>query len=70
MEKGEIASKMGRLQDIADALQALSPCLFRTHDEATEERAAAMADILKTLPPNGQEALPYILSLGLDSPDP
>ena len=57
MEKGRIAPKMGRLQDIADNLQCTVAYLFRTNDEATEERSAAIADILKTLPADGQEAL-------------
>ena len=57
MEKGRIAPKMGRLQDVADNLQCTVAYLFRTNDEATEERAASIADILKTLPADGQEAL-------------
>lgn len=57
MEKGRIAPKMGRLQAIADNLQCSVAYLFRTHDEATEEWAATIADILKTLPVDGQEAL-------------
>ena len=57
MEKGRIAPKMGRLQNIADNLQCTVAYLFRTNDEATEERAASIADILKTLPADGQEAL-------------
>lgn len=57
MEKGRIAPKMGRLQDIADNLQCPVAYLFRTHDDATEERAATVADILKALPADGQEAL-------------
>lgn len=44
-------------QDIADNLQCTVAYLFRTNDEATEERSAAIADILKTLPADGQEAL-------------
>ena len=57
MEKGRIAPKMGRLQDVADNLQCTVAYLFRTNDEATDERAASIADILKTLPADGQEAL-------------
>lgn len=57
MEKGRIAPKMGRLQDLADNLQCPVGYLFRTHDDATEERAATIADILKSLPADGQEAL-------------
>ena len=57
MEKGKIAPKMGRLLDIAENLQCTVGYLFRTHEEGTEERAATIADILKTLPDDGQEAL-------------
>lgn len=57
MEKGRIAPKMGRLQDIAANLECTVGYLFRTHDDAMEERAATIADILQTLPPAGQEAL-------------
>lgn len=57
MEKGKIAPKMSRLQDIAANLQCTVGSLFRTQDEAAEERAAIIGDILKTLPPDGQEAL-------------
>lgn len=57
MEKGKIAPKMARLQGLADTLQCSVTYLFRTQNEATEERAAAITDILKSLPPEGQEAL-------------
>lgn len=57
MEKGKIAPKMGRLNDVAAHLHCTVGYLFREHDEDTEERAAMIADILKTLPPEGQEAL-------------
>jgi len=57
MEKGKIAPKMGRLQNIADNLQCTVAYLFRTNDEMTEERASTIADIIKPLPPKGQEAM-------------
>lgn len=57
MEKGKIAPKMSRLPVIANALGCRVAYLFREHDEATEERASTIADILKALPPDGQEAL-------------
>ena len=57
MEKGKIAPKMGRLVDIAQNLQCSVGYLFRAHDETTEEMAATIADILKPLPKDGQEAL-------------
>lgn len=57
MEKGRIAPKMGRLEDIATHLKCMVPFLFRRESEALQERAATIADILATLPPGGQEAL-------------
>lgn len=57
MESGKIAPKMSRLQSIADTLQCPVPYLFRFHDDQTEERAASIADMLKGLPADGQEAL-------------
>jgi predicted transcriptional regulator len=57
MEKGKIAPKMSRLPDIAMALECTVAYLFRQHDEATEEIAASIADTLKRLPREGQEAL-------------
>lgn len=57
MEKGKIAPKMGRLQDVADNLQCTVAYLFRTNDEMTDERAEIIADIIKPLPPQGQEAI-------------
>lgn len=57
MEKGKIAPKMSRLPVIANTLGCTVAYLFREHDEATEERASTIADILKALPPDGQEAL-------------
>lgn len=57
MEKGRIAPKMGRLEDIATHLACTVPFLFHRDSEALQERAAAIAEILGTLPPDGQKAL-------------
>ena len=57
MEKGKIAPKMGRLQDIADNLQCSVPYLFQSEHEFTQERAEIIADIIKPLTPKGQEAI-------------
>lgn len=57
MEKGRIAPKIGRLEDIATNLDCTVPFLFRRESEALQERAATIAEILATLPPDGQEAL-------------
>lgn len=57
MEKGAIAPKMDRLEVIAELLQCPAAYFFRRHNEATDEKAATIVDILKTLPEDGQEAL-------------
>lgn len=57
MEKGKIAPKVGRLQSIADILQCSVPYLFRSHEHHIDERAASIAEMLKGLPDEGQEAL-------------
>ena len=57
MEKGKIAPKMGRLQDIADNLQCSVPYLFHNEHEFTHERAEIIAGIIKALPPQGQELI-------------
>ncbi len=57
MEKGKIAPKMGRLQDIADNLGCTVSYLFRTPGALTEEYAANIADSIKVLSPSGQAAM-------------
>lgn len=57
MEKGHIAPKMSRLEEIAAELKCTVPFLFRTNHASLQERATTIADILATLPENGQEAL-------------
>ena len=57
MEKGKIAPKMARIQQIAAVLKCPAAYLFRKSDEITEERAAAIADLLRELPEESQEAL-------------
>lgn len=57
MEKGRIAPKMTRLDELASHLQCPVASLFRQEDEATQERAFAIAEILSTLPEAGQSAL-------------
>lgn len=57
MEKGKFAPKMSRLPHIAEALNCSITDLFRTTDKKTLDRASTIADILKPLPDEGQEAL-------------
>jgi transcriptional regulator with XRE-family HTH domain len=57
MERGIMAPKMSRLPCLAQALRCTVACLFRRHDEATEDLAASIADILRTVPPEGRQAL-------------
>ncbi len=63
MEKGRIAPKMTRLQQIAEALKCPVAYLFRTHDELTEERAATIAELMHGLPEDGQEALVDLVAM-------
>lgn len=57
IERGRMAPKMSRLDDIAKALQCPVAWLFRESDAASDENAAAIANILSGLPSNGQQAL-------------
>jgi len=57
MEIGQIAPKMSRLSAIAEHLRCSIPYLFRVDDNETNDRAAHMAEVLRFLPPNIQEAL-------------
>lgn len=57
MEKGKIAPKMSRLDDIAKNLHCSVGYLFRRHGEGTEELCATITEVLVTLPLEGQEAL-------------
>ena len=57
MEKGRIAPKMSRLENIAEILQCPVSYLVRSKDDALQERAATIADILGSLPEAGQEVM-------------
>ena len=57
MEKGRIAPKMSRLEEIASELRCTVPFLFRSDHATLQERAATIADILATVPETGQEAI-------------
>lgn len=62
MEKGKIAPKMGRLEELAAHLKCPVAYLFRSQSEAVQERAATIADILTSLPEAGQEALVNLMA--------
>lgn len=57
MEKGKFAPKMSRVPDIAQALGCSVADLFREADVKAEDRAATIAQILKPLPDEAQEAM-------------
>lgn len=57
MEKGKIAPKMTRIQDIANKLQCNPSYFFRTDDDETFENARALSEIIKPLSPEGQRNL-------------
>ncbi len=65
IEKGRIAPKMGRIQDIAQNLECSVAYLFRTEEESTSERGQIIADMIKDLPPNAQEAIIDFISASL-----
>ncbi len=60
MEKGMIAPKMGRMQEIADTLECPVVSLFITHDSTASEYALYIADRIRRFPPQTQE---YLLDL-------
>lgn len=57
MEKGHIAPKMSRLEEIAMELHCTVPFLFRRDHASLQERAATIAEILATVPETGQQAI-------------
>ena len=61
MEKGKFAPKMSRIPDIAQALGCSVADLFREADVKTEDRATTIAEILKPLPNEAQEAMVQLL---------
>lgn len=61
MEKGKIAPKMSRLDDIAHHLDCPVTYFFRHHNNIVEERAATIVDILSTVPDEGQEAIVHLV---------
>ena len=63
MEKGKIAPKMSRLPEIANALGCTVSSLFREQSTDTEERAAAIAEILGGLPAEAQDALVELVAV-------
>ena len=62
MEKGRIAPKFSRLQIFADALKCSVADLFRMPNENTNDKAAAIADIIRILPQDGQEGVVKIMA--------
>lgn len=57
IEKGRFAPRISRFRDIAGALGCSVADLFRDADEKTADRASTIAEILKPLPDEAQEAL-------------
>lgn len=62
IENGKIAPKMKRLDDIAAVLKCTVSSLFRTDFEQAHERATVIAEIISTLPEEGQDALVNLMS--------
>ena len=62
MEKGAISPKMGRLRDMADALECTVADLFREPDADAVERLASIAEAFKRLTPEKQKAVVEIVA--------
>lgn len=62
MEKGIISPKISRLPILASSLHCAVAELFRTPDETSSERAAAIEEILRALPSEQQEHVLQIMS--------
>jgi transcriptional regulator with XRE-family HTH domain len=62
MEKGSIAPKFERLQTFASALNCRVTDLFRTPDDKLEDKATAIADIIRALPSEKQALLVDIVA--------
>lgn len=61
MEQGIISPKFSRLPSLAAALGCSVPELFRAASGDAAGRASAIADLLRPLPPEGQEAIVAIV---------
>lgn len=55
MEKGKIAPKMTRLEDIAKHLQCSVAFLFQRPSDSTKERSAMIAELIEPLASREQE---------------
>lgn len=62
MEKGRFAPKMGRLPQVAKALDCSVADLFRPTDLSASDRASTITNILKPLPDAAQEALVELMA--------
>lgn len=62
MENGAISPNIARLRDIASSLQCSVADLFRESDEGVDEQAAAIAELLRQLPPESRESVFRIVS--------
>lgn len=67
MEKGKFAPKMSRMPDIAQALDCSVADLFREADVKATDRAATIAEILKPLPDEAQEAMVQLLKQAVNA---
>ncbi|MFI3271496.1 MAG: helix-turn-helix transcriptional regulator [Pseudomonadota bacterium] len=63
IEKGQMAPKMTRLQDVANHLQCPVSYLFKTDEELLSDRAKVMAHVLDDLPVEAQEMIVDAVSI-------
>lgn len=57
IERGVMAPKFSRLQDIADALQCSVSCLFKNSSPKLQERVEVLTELLEDLSTEKQEAV-------------
>lgn len=61
IEKGVVAPRFPRLEEIAKALGCRVADLFRSNNSSLQERAESIADILRPLPPDMQDEMVFLI---------
>jgi len=62
IEKGVVAPRFPRLEQIAEALECPVADLFRVQSDSFRERAGSIADIIQSLSPTMQEEVVVLLA--------
>lgn len=61
IEKGVVAPRFPRLEEIAEVLGCGVADLFRVNNSSLRERAESIADILRPLPPEMQDEMVFLI---------